>query len=65
MLFGQEINNLTLILLSQSCEIKYKSRIGSGFERVLNMKPNLNLINFSTQKQVNLLVVFMVFVALS
>lgn len=62
MLFGQEGNNLGLILLSQSVEMKCETLVGSEFERILDMKPNLNLDIFSTQKPAIFLVFFMVFV---
>ena len=65
MLFGQERDNLRVILLSQSVEMKCEIRVGSGFGRIPDMKPNLNSGIFSTQKPAIFLVFFMVFVALS
>lgn len=43
------------------CEIL----IGRGFEKILNMKPNMIPGIFSTQKRAIFLVFFIVFVALS
>jgi len=65
MLFGQEGNNLALILSCQSVEIKCEIRCGREFGRIFNMKPNLDPVFFSTWKHVLFLVCFTVFVALS
>jgi hypothetical protein len=39
-----------LILLSQSCERKYKTLVGKGFRRIFYMKPNTIFTFSSTQK---------------